>query len=426
MAAGAALLVGLNGLIVMNVVSAVSGSVAALTSNVGKSLSAAEYDCGTSSDDDSTTGTTSIAPNKVAVAIAEAFAKAGYSKASTAGALGVIQFESGMNPEQEQIGETNPALRGFGLNQWTPRSKIQAWMDQHNVSGKDSDADVQIKMLVDTSKSDWNNFYLDNIEAEGYNVTDHDLHKWWLHADNPEDASIAWLAGYGRGAWNDRHEEERKKYARSYYDSPEISAIEFTGKASDDSSGSDNVVQASCSSDDDSDGGSAVVGSVGRAPIGKTRNFGWLCDTDAKVCHDGDYGPFTSFASGGHYQCYWYALVRLWVIHHHDVANWNTPVGGDVHVHLASDPAYTVDSSPHPGDGVSQFGGALGGDMSSGHIAVVEEVKQDANGWRIRISEGNYGTDGSGPWEGYNSRWLTQKQFDGAGNVFFRKKSWKN
>ena len=55
------------------------------------------------------------------------------------------------------------------------------------------------------------------------------------------------------------------------------------------------------------------------------------------MCHDGDYGPFTSFASGGHYQCYWYALVRLWVIHHHDVANWNTPVGGDVHVHLASD-----------------------------------------------------------------------------------------
>lgn len=197
MAAGAALLVGLNGLIVMNVVSAVSGSVAALTSNVGKSLSAAEYDCGTSSDDDSTTGTTSIAPNKVAVAIAEAFAKAGYSKASTAGALGVIQFESGMNPEQEQIGETNPALRGFGLNQWTPRSKIQAWMDQHNVSGKDSDADVQIKMLVDTSKSDWNNFYLDNIEAEGYNVTDHDLHKWWLHADNPEAPQSHGLPGMG-------------------------------------------------------------------------------------------------------------------------------------------------------------------------------------------------------------------------------------
>lgn len=148
MAAGAALLVGLNGLIVMTVVSAISGSVAAFTSNVGKSLSAAEYDCDTASDDDSTTGTTSIAPNKVAVAIAEAFAKAGYSKASTAGVLGVIQFESGMNPEQEQVGETNPELRGFGLNQWTPRSKIQAWMDQHNVSGKDSDADVQIKMSL--------------------------------------------------------------------------------------------------------------------------------------------------------------------------------------------------------------------------------------------------------------------------------------
>ena len=74
-----------------------------------------------------------------------------------------IWDESGTGADSE----TNPALRGFGLNQWTPRSKIQAWMDQHNVSGKDSDADVQIKMLVDTSKSDWNNFYLDNIEAEG-------------------------------------------------------------------------------------------------------------------------------------------------------------------------------------------------------------------------------------------------------------------
>ena len=80
MAAGAALLVGLNGLIVMNVVSAISGSVAALTSNVGKSLSAAEYDCDTASDDDSTTGTTSIAPNKVAVAIAEHSPKPGIRK----------------------------------------------------------------------------------------------------------------------------------------------------------------------------------------------------------------------------------------------------------------------------------------------------------------------------------------------------------
>ena len=83
------------------------------------------------------TGTT-VTPNDVAVSLARAFAKAGYSRASTAGVLGVIQFESGMNPAQEQIGEPDPMLRGYGLNQWTPRSKIRDWMDANHVSGEDS------------------------------------------------------------------------------------------------------------------------------------------------------------------------------------------------------------------------------------------------------------------------------------------------
>ena len=71
---------------------------------------------------------TTVTPNDVAVSLARAFAMAGYSKASTAGMLGVIQFESGMNPAQEQIGEPDPMLRGYGLNQWTPRSKIRDWI----------------------------------------------------------------------------------------------------------------------------------------------------------------------------------------------------------------------------------------------------------------------------------------------------------
>ena len=60
-----------------------------------------------------------------------------------------------------------------------------------------------------------------------------------------------------------------------------------------------------------------------------------------------------------------------------------------------------------------------------GHVAVVEEVQTSGDGWRIRISEGNYGTGGNGAWTGYNSRWLTQSQFAGAGNVFFRYNGWK-
>ncbi|MBT1161780.1 CHAP domain-containing protein [Bifidobacterium sp. SO1] len=196
--------------------------------------------------------------------------------------------------------------------------------------------------------------------------------------------------------------------------------------AGDADSGS-STTTVSCNASSSSS--SVVAGKVGGAPEGGEkgrRDFGWLCSTDAKVCKDGDFGPFPSFASGGRYQCYWYALVRLWVIHDHDVSNWGTAVAGQIPGRLASDPEYTVDSTPHPGDGVAQYEGALGGDDKSGHVAVVEEVKKDADGWRIRISEGNYGTDGSGPWNGYNTRWLAQAQFKGAGSVFFRKNSWKN
>lgn len=52
-------------------------------------------------------------------------------------------------------------------------------------------------------------------------------------------------------------------------------------------------------------------------------------------------------------------------------------------------------------------------------------MQTSGDGWRIRISEGNYGTGGNGAWTGYNSRWLTQSQFTGAGNVFFRYNGWK-
>lgn len=73
---------------------------------------------------------------------------------------------------------------------------------------------------------------------------------------------------------------------------------------------------------------------------------------------------------------------------------------------------------------VSQLGGALGGDTSVGHVAVVEDVKTEGGKWKIRISEGNCDGTGAGNWTGYRTRWLTQDQFAGA-QVFFRNGAWK-
>lgn len=194
---------------------------------------------------------------------------------------------------------------------------------------------------------------------------------------------------------------------------------------SNDTSGT--AVAASCKT---SESGNAVDGKLGDAPS-KGGNYAWMCK-GAGVCVDGDgLGEKSSDRNFykhnvGRYQCVWYAWNRLAMIHGDKGWGWLIGNGGQISGKAATTQGWSVSKTPKAGDGVSQFGGALGGDGTYGHIAVVEEVKNEADGWRIRISEGNFGTGGNGAWTGYNSRWLTQKQFDGAGSVFFRNDGWKN
>lgn len=372
------------------------------------------------------TGAT-VTPNDVAVSLARAFAKAGYSRASTAGVLGVIQFESGMNPAQEQIGEPDPMLRGYGLNQWTPRSKIRDWMDANHVSGEDSDADVQIRMLVATAQTDFNNHFLAAVRAEGHEPTDNDLRTWWLKADNPEDAAVAWMAGYGRPYWADRHEKEREQYARSYYDSKELADIDFPSESNPDGKkdaafpSDTSDTDASCDADaDDSSDGDAKYGDVGGAPT-NTHDFGWMCATKLKICHAGDMGaPPLDWQAVGDYQCYWYWLARSWLVHDGDVINPHTANGGQLSDWAAGTKGWTRSDEPRPGAGVCFWGGG------NNHVAFVEKVDKDPSGWKIMISEGNFNDGGAGLWTSYNARWLTKGEYAAAsGNGFFWKDSWK-
>lgn len=188
--------------------------------------------------------------------------------------------------------------------------------------------------------------------------------------------------------------------------------------------GSGGVTSASqCSTD-----GNASYGSVGGAPT-DTNNFGWMCDW-GHICSDGDGlgnrvtdKNFYKFDYG--YQCVWYAWNRLSMIHGSDGWIWVQGNGGEVAPRAANTPGWTVSDAPKPGDGVSEFGGALGGGAAYGHIAVVEKVESDPSGWKIMISEGNYINGGTGSWNGYGTRWLTKAQFAGQGNVFFRFNGWK-
>lgn len=191
------------------------------------------------------------------------------------------------------------------------------------------------------------------------------------------------------------------------------------------------TVTAACTAKKDkksSKGGDAKYGSAGGAPD-DTKDYGWMCKAIG-VCKDGDgFDPSNTRLAYpknvSRYQCVWYAWNRLGMIH--GVEGWSTVLGhgGQIAGNLKGLEGWTVDSFPHPGDGVSQLGGALGGTASIGHVAVVEDVKKDGDKWKIRISEGNWDDGGAGNWTAYHTRWLTQDQFAGQGDVFFRNDAWK-
>lgn len=170
--------------------------------------------------------------------------------------------------------------------------------------------------------------------------------------------------------------------------------------------------------DDDGDGGDATFGSVGGAPTNR-HDFGWMCDTALRICHDGDFGR-PSISWGGDYQCYWYWLARSFVLHDGDIQNPMTAWGGQLAAEVGTRPGWTRSDSPKPGAGVSFILPSQG----INHVAVVEKVESDPSGWKMMISEGNY--NGTGSWNSYNTRWLTKTQYEaGGGQGFFWKTSWK-
>lgn len=175
---------------------------------------------------------------------------------------------------------------------------------------------------------------------------------------------------------------------------------------------------------------------VGTAPA-TNGDFSWMCSA-MKVCKAGDMGTYDywHFKQAG-YQCVWYAWTRLAMIHGIDgwttgsKDKWKPPIetnAWNVPASLEHRPGWTVDDTPHVGDGVA------GPDPSpTGHILVVEEMKKDGDGWRIRLSEGNRtgGGDwcspqGDGCWQSYSgTRWVTTAQARAKSYRFFRYKTWK-
>lgn len=174
------------------------------------------------------------------------------------------------------------------------------------------------------------------------------------------------------------------------------------------------------------------VGKVGGAPTVAQSDFSWMC-TQMKVCKAGDYGDIASGNWG--YQCVWYAWTRLAMIHGYEGWTRVSGDGGQIWSNLQGKPGWTVDQTPHPGDGVSATHDQAPKFAGTTHVAVVEEVQDDPSGWKIRVSEGNmhhgsgaapcYYQGTKGCWNSYQgSRWRTKAEIGGV--HFFRNAAWKN
>lgn len=227
--------------------------------------------------------------------------------------------------------------------------------------------------------------------------------------------------------------EQFIQYIRSSKKWPESNAMEFDAAppADDNSSSStnnkdkdeDDDDSTNCEVDDndnDNDNkgsSSASYGSVGGAPT-DTNTFAWMCDSNQKICTASDPGVFYAHLEYGH-QCVWYAWNRLAMIWGNEGWTWVMGDGGVIWRNVSDNIAWEVSDDPKPGDGISGSGGDFT-NSGYGHVAVVEEVQEDSSGWKIRISEGNFG--GTATFDTYHSRWLTKAN---AGDVhFFRNKSW--
>lgn len=423
--AGQLLALGLIGILLMNVmmtvtISSTVSSALVTETNVAKATSNKCESLSNTEDENTTSSNSSFSADDNARKIAQVFADAGYSKAATAGVLGNLQAESGFNPTAAS------GDNGYGIAQWTPRSKIRAWFDANGLSDKeDSDLESQTKMLVGTAKSSFNNYYLSNASSS-ISIKDNNLYKTWVDASDPETAAVAWMAGWERPNWSLRHEDVRRQTAKNYYENG-LNGITFdTSKRHDDdtnsnssssSDGDEDSTTACSTNTSESNDGDASYGSVGGAPT-DTHSFSWMCSGSQKVCKDGDAGVFYPHLEYG-YQCVWYAWNRLAMIHGNDGWNWVMGNGGDIWANVQGKSVWELSDTPKPGDGASGKTQPFAG---STHVAVVEEVQSDPSGWKVRISEGNY--NGSATFNSYNSRWLTKTQMSGI--HFFRNTNWKS
>ncbi|MGO5518178.1 phage tail tip lysozyme [Bifidobacterium thermophilum] len=268
---------------------------------------------------------TSVATTDVARQVAKALSDEKVTRVMAAGVMGNLYGESNMDPKVNENGGG-----GFGLGQWTPKSKVRAWFDSHGLNGvPDTDAAGQTRMVVEgtvASRSGWINETYISRARQDITVVDNDLYTTFVTAPDIRTATLAYMYGYERpAAWALRKEDRLN--AANGYDRTLLGSLPWgssyagataapTGGSTPDASAS--ATQAACVSS------SADL----NTPVADSEKVNaylkWAFDTAADDSHG--YSETRRFANPD-YDCssfVWYALHDGAKIQGMGSAPWNT------------------------------------------------------------------------------------------------------
>lgn len=333
-----------------------------------------------------------------------------------------------LNKEYYCSGSGGTCYPGIGLAQWTGEGAEKLIGKAKAVNQEWSNIDYQIAYMIGVGAPAqgggsgwWKKFQSQGGSPES-------LAGWFEKNFEGNEANMAEHQATA-SSWVDKMKgwNVDSSYADKVLDiAKKLGTVESAAVSSSSSSSGD---MANCIKKDDSSNGSTS----GSKECDKGGcDFSWMCkDTD--ICKNGD-GLTASFTKivypkdpSLRYQCVWYAWNRLGMLHPGwKQGKWNIVMGngGDIWSNAQGQAGWQVDTTPHPGDGISGHAQPFAG---STHVAVVEKVEGD----RIYISEGNYGGHVGcgaykGCWDSYHTRWLTKDVWSKGDIHFFRHTSWAN
>lgn len=153
------------------------------------------------------------------------FRSQGYDDRTIAGMLGNIQAESTLSPTRHEVGGS-----GYGLVQWTPKSKLEEHCTTLGLSPYDN-GDVQLQVIVAeilnrTGVAEWyttsgfiNNYLNSGATSDMIGVTGRQFLNNTMNWE-PDKLAIMFMVGYERPSYDpsENHYERRKEYALKWYE----------------------------------------------------------------------------------------------------------------------------------------------------------------------------------------------------------------